>query len=720
MLQNLISQRNTRLSQVRDLSQKDLDWLKSSFIKYRQSKSLPYDHLSQQPVKENTSTQLNVQHIQPVESTAKPAVDISANKKRSSNQMSSSTTVKQEKEKEKQLSEAAVANENNVSVNTKRDIDAFAKPSKARKISNESTRSDRSEDENQLGAMGKERKRLANLTVKEIQGELKKAGLSTKGLKPELINRLLDHFQEHHNVEPTQPSEEQSDHAPGSNIEEADTFIYGSDNRVSEVSQKENPTTSSNTSKTSLPKDQQSHNASKISAKNQEEIDHKRELEEEKKKQAEEEEKERRRKMEIEEAEAEKKRKEEIEMAEAEARRKAKELEEEAIRLEKDKQRIEQEHIRFLEQKKKAEEEAKKIETEMRLRAIQKQNQLEMQTQEPPAKPVSQSPLDKIKSFSLFGQKLSSTASTTAITNKNPSSTTPNQPMAPPPLPSLSATTPSKPGSIFSKKPISALFNGSSAATPTHSSNSVLDSSRGNASHASFISAAATAAVSTSRVEPNQSSFKTILKSNLDHVSGPSRIISVPPTSTIVESSLQQSSTFSLLDAMKAEDNKNISGSFDEDNESQQQSHQQQSRAEDEEEEECNYIISDKEDSDEEISEEEDDGDDKPKKNVPNWARGVELRQALERQYKEPHNFDPDKIFPEIRAPDLETIFDMSKRKKKVRPRGSSAQWHHDDLTAMEKEEWRKEHGLKPLPTLQEEELSASQINKTNSIIGAL
>ena len=113
---------------------------------------------------------------------------------------------------------------------------------------------------------------------------------------------------------------------------------------------------------------------------------------------------------------------------------------------------------------------------------------------------------------------------------------------------------------------------------------------------------------------------------------------------------------------------------------------------------EIQYEISDKESSG--SSSDEDEENDKPRKNVPNWAKGTELRDALERQYVAgPSRLDPDEIFPEIPSCDpLEEIFKdaMNRNKNKnagFRPRGSSAIWVKDGLTKGEKLAYRKAMG---------------------------
>lgn len=42
---------------------------------------------------------------------------------------------------------------------------------------------------------------------------------------------------------------------------------------------------------------------------------------------------------------------------------------------------------------------------------------------------------------------------------------------------------------------------------------------------------------------------------------------------------------------------------------------------------------------------------------IPSWAKGSALTNALTEQYSEDHQLDPDSIFPEVFSCDLEAIF---------------------------------------------------------------
>ena len=49
-------------------------------------------------------------------------------------------------------------------------------------------------------------------------------------------------------------------------------------------------------------------------------------------------------------------------------------------------------------------------------------------------------------------------------------------------------------------------------------------------------------------------------------------------------------------------------------------------------------------------------------KKIPEWARGPQLREALEKQFGE-NRMDPDLIFPEVHTCDLEDVFDSRKKR---------------------------------------------------------
>ncbi len=112
------------------------------------------------------------------------------------------------------------------------------------------------------------------------------------------------------------------------------------------------------------------------------------------------------------------------------------------------------------------------------------------------------------------------------------------------------------------------------------------------------------------------------------------------------------------------------------------------------------YQIDDRDDSDSDDSGTDDEGSKKDKKNkmIPDWARGSQLKEALEKQYGlHGHTpVDPDHIFPEIQSCDLEEIFGKKEGKSgKYSRRTSSAMWDADELTLIEKRTYRDQMGFK-------------------------
>jgi hypothetical protein len=109
------------------------------------------------------------------------------------------------------------------------------------------------------------------------------------------------------------------------------------------------------------------------------------------------------------------------------------------------------------------------------------------------------------------------------------------------------------------------------------------------------------------------------------------------------------------------------------------------------------YVIEDRDDSDESGTDGEGEADDKkPKQNVPDWARGPLLKEALERQYglggQTP--MDPDLIFHEVSTCSLEEIFGVREGlTRKYGNRSSSAHWDADQMTLVEKRVYRKHMG---------------------------
>jgi hypothetical protein len=79
------------------------------------------------------------------------------------------------------------------------------------------------------------------------------------------------------------------------------------------------------------------------------------------------------------------------------------------------------------------------------------------------------------------------------------------------------------------------------------------------------------------------------------------------------------------------------------------------------------------------------------------WARGDLLRQALEKQYGLNGHppMDPDTIFPEVQSCSLEEIFGRREGlTRKYACRTSSAHWDADELTLVEKRQYRAHLGL--------------------------
>ncbi len=108
---------------------------------------------------------------------------------------------------------------------------------------------------------------------------------------------------------------------------------------------------------------------------------------------------------------------------------------------------------------------------------------------------------------------------------------------------------------------------------------------------------------------------------------------------------------------------------------------------------------------------EDEDESDKKKQQIPEWARGDKLREALERQYGlNGHTpMDPDLIFPEVQSCSLEEIFGRREGlNRKYNARTSSAHWDADELTLVEKRQYRVHMGYDNAATQQ----SAAQPRK--------
>ena len=110
------------------------------------------------------------------------------------------------------------------------------------------------------------------------------------------------------------------------------------------------------------------------------------------------------------------------------------------------------------------------------------------------------------------------------------------------------------------------------------------------------------------------------------------------------------------------------------------------------------YKIADNDSDGDSGSGTDDDDEDKKKQNrIPDWARGAQLKEALEKQYgmygHKP--LDPDSIFMEVQTCSLEEIFGTKEGKSgKYSHRSSSAKWDQDEITLIEKRTYRNQMGL--------------------------
>ena len=108
------------------------------------------------------------------------------------------------------------------------------------------------------------------------------------------------------------------------------------------------------------------------------------------------------------------------------------------------------------------------------------------------------------------------------------------------------------------------------------------------------------------------------------------------------------------------------------------------------------YQIDDRESSDSSGSGTDDEAEQEKQKRIPEWARGPQLKEALERQYGANGHaaMDPDLIFPEVQTCSLEEIFGTKEGKAgQYSKRTSSAKWDHDELTLVEKRTYRMQMG---------------------------
>jgi hypothetical protein len=100
-----------------------------------------------------------------------------------------------------------------------------------------------------------------------------------------------------------------------------------------------------------------------------------------------------------------------------------------------------------------------------------------------------------------------------------------------------------------------------------------------------------------------------------------------------------------------------------------------------------NYEMSDK------GSDSEDEDEEKPRKPIPDWARGPALDEALQAQYggNASQSVNPDMVFHEVETCDLDAIFPV--KKKRFHKRTSSGLWAQDRLTVGEKDRYRVDMG---------------------------
>jgi inner centromere protein len=94
----------------------------------------------------------------------------------------------------------------------------------------------------------------------------------------------------------------------------------------------------------------------------------------------------------------------------------------------------------------------------------------------------------------------------------------------------------------------------------------------------------------------------------------------------------------------------------------------------------------------------DDDDDDenaeKPKKPIPEWARGPNLEAAIHAQYGPGAAVNPENLFGAVLSCELESIFQA--KKKRYAKRTSSGIWTADALTAAELAKYRAELEAQP------------------------
>lgn len=81
---------------------------------------------------------------------------------------------------------------------------------------------------------------------------------------------------------------------------------------------------------------------------------------------------------------------------------------------------------------------------------------------------------------------------------------------------------------------------------------------------------------------------------------------------------------------------------------------------------------------------------------MPEWAKGTQLKEALDRQFGLSGGLpmDPDAIFHEVQTCSLEEIFGAKAGKSgQYSKRTSSAHWDKDELSVVEKRNYRQQMG---------------------------
>jgi hypothetical protein len=107
-----------------------------------------------------------------------------------------------------------------------------------------------------------------------------------------------------------------------------------------------------------------------------------------------------------------------------------------------------------------------------------------------------------------------------------------------------------------------------------------------------------------------------------------------------------------------------------------------------------------RDDSGTDDEEDDDAAREKKKSMVPEWAQTINLRDALLRQYGMVEGIppvDPDSIFPEVNTCNLEEIFGCSGGRSGVYAhRSSSAKWDEDQISLVERRNYRSFLGFRP------------------------